>query len=483
MSSFNRRTFISQAAGLGLSLAARRVLAGSVNEQLNVGFIGTGDRASVLLKQFTAIRQVRVAALCDPDGKRLHDAARKYREAAKYADLRRLLDDSQIDAVVIATCNHWHALAAIWACQAGKDVYVEKPLSHNHWEGMQVVRTARKEDRIVQVGTQQRSDPLQTELKSFLHGEQALGPIKYVQVCRFGQRAAIGHRKTPLKPPPSVNYNLWLGPASDQPIYRDKLHYDWHWDWNTGNGEMGNWGVHVLDDALNVALRDAAPFPRRVAAAGGRVLWNDAGQTPNVSFVFYDSGVVPVLYAMSNLPKKMGGSGELEYKGVTSGYVVHCEGGYYAGGRGGGAAYDRDGKPMRRFKGDSGAKHARNFIDAIESRDRTRLNAEVQLGHQATAWCNLANIAIQASNLSETSNYKHEAAEAIDRAFVPWGALVDVIEKHLTSNQVDPATGITLSPLLKFDPQTEQFIGEAAASANRFLRRQYRPQFEVRPVA
>ena len=233
----------------------------SSNEKLNLGFIGTGGRGNELLKQFSALSDVRIAALCDPDQEHLENTAKKHRKAAKYADLRKLLDDPNVDAVVIATCNHWHALAAIWACKAGKDVYVEKPLTHNHWEGQQLVRVARKLDRIVQIGTQQRSDPLQEKVKDFLHAKQALGAIQCVQVCRFGQRKSIGHRSTPLKPPASLDYNLWLGPAKDEPIYRDKLHYDWHWSWNTGNGEMGNWGVHVLDDAVNVVFRDRVPFP------------------------------------------------------------------------------------------------------------------------------------------------------------------------------------------------------------------------------
>src|SRR5262249_46416782 len=190
------------------------------------------------------------------DQELLDKAAGDIPGAKKYTDLRKLFDDKDVDAVVIATCNHWHVLAAIWALEAGKHVYVEKPLAHNHWEGQQLVKAARKYDRIVQVGTQQRSDPMQAELKEYLHNEKALGDINYVEVCRYGRREPIGKRSTPLPIPASVDYNLWLGPAADVPIYRDKFHYDWHWDWNTGNGEQGNWGVHVLDDVVNVVLLD-----------------------------------------------------------------------------------------------------------------------------------------------------------------------------------------------------------------------------------
>jgi hypothetical protein len=484
MTSIHRRTFLFQSsAAIGLAMAARPLRAKSTNEKLNLGFIGTGGRGNDLLKQFSALSDVRIAALCDPDEEHLESTAKKYWKAAKYADLRKLLDDPNIDAVVIATCNHWHALAAIWACKAGKDVYVEKPLTHNHWEGQQLVRVARKLDRIVQIGTQQRSDPLQEKVKDFLHTKQALGAIQCVQVCRFGQRKPIGHRSTPLKPPSSLDYNLWLGPAKDKPIYRDKLHYDWHWSWNTGNGEMGNWGVHVLDDAVNVVLRDRVPFPRRVAAAGGRVLWNDAGQTPNVSFVYYDTGTIPLLYAMSNLPDKTGGSGDLEYKGVKSGYVVQCEGGHYAGQRGGGAAYDSEGKLITRFKGDSGAKHPRNFVDSVFAHDRSRLNAEVQIGHQSTSWCNLANVAIEAAGASSPIEYRRDDAESIARDFAPWKSLIDMIEQHLSTNSVDIKAGFCLSPMFQFDAKQEQFVGPDSQRANQFLRREYRSQFEVPTIA
>ena len=254
-----------------------------------------------------------------------------------------------LDAVVIATCNHWHALAAIWACQAGKDVYVEKPLSHNHWEGQQVVRRrAIRSHRPARHAAAKRSFAGRTEGFS---ARQARRSAKS-STCRFAGSASASRSasETPLSLPKTVDYDLWLGPAQDEPIYRDKLHYDWHWDWNTGNGELGNWGVHVLDDALNVVLRDRVPFPKRIAAAGGRVVWNDAGQTPNVCFVYYDTGSIPVIFGLSNLTDKRERPA-CEFNGVGSGYVVHCEGGYYAGGRGGGTAHDHDGKIIRNIPG------------------------------------------------------------------------------------------------------------------------------------
>jgi predicted dehydrogenase len=414
------------------------------------------------------------------DQQLLDKAAEGHPRANKYTDLRKLLEDKDVDAVAIATCNHWHVLAAIWACQAGKDVYVEKPLGHNHWEGQQLVKAARKHDRIVQVGTQQRSDDLQSELKEYLHKDKPLGEIKYVEVCRYGKREPIGKRSQPLAIPSSVDYNLWVGPAEDLPIYRDKLHYDWHWDWNTGNGEQGNWGVHVLDDAVNVVLQDKVPFPKRVLAAGGRMLWNDAGQTPNVTFVSYDTGSIPVIFGLSNLPARAGDKDALNFKGVGSGYVIQCEGGYYAGGRGGGAARDNSGQEIKRFRGDSGARHARNFVTAVLDRDRSKLNCEVQIGHQATAWCNLANVACRMGK-----PYTRESAEALNQKLPAWDELVEQFNKHLADNGVDLANSeFKVSPVLEFDAATEQFTGPSAAAANQFLRREYhRPEFAVPAIS
>jgi hypothetical protein len=490
----NRRRFLQHSAALGASaVLARPLFARSINEKLNIGFVGLGGRSKDLLPQFAALTDARIAALCDVDEARLHKAAQSHSGAKKYTDLRKLLDDRDIDAVVLAICNHWHVLAAIWACERGKDVYVEKPLAHNHWEGQQLVAAARKYDRIVQVGTQQRSDPMQAEIKQFLHDDKKLGEIQYVQVCRFGTRKTIGKRTSPLRPPKSVNYDLWLGPARDQPMYRNEFHYDWHWEWNTGNGELGNWGVHVLDDAVNVALLDRVPFPKRIAAAGGRFVWNDAGETPNVVFACYDTGSVPLLFGLSNLsdgpekkpaprPKKADGKksneekNALKIEGMSTGYIVHCEGGYYAGGRGHGAAYDSKGKEITPFKGNSGqGSHVRNFVDAVKARDRKRLNAEVQIGHQSTAWCNLADVALRSG-----THYSHDRAVAVRDTFEPWDKLIEAIEKHLARNKVDiKAAKFQLSPMLEFDAATQQFTGEGAQNANRFLRREYRQKYEV----
>ncbi len=201
-------------------------------------------RAGEHLQTFGKMNGVKIAALCDPDAKRVASKKKEHSDAKTFTDLRKLIDDKEIDAVVVATSNHWHCLASIWAMQAGKDVYVEKPLSHSQWEGEQTVAAARKYNRICQVGTQQRSDPMQAEIKKFLHEEKALGKLLTCRVNRYGVRASVGKTEKPLQIDPAIDYDLWLGPAQDLPIFRKEFHYDWHWNFNTGSGEMGNWGVH-----------------------------------------------------------------------------------------------------------------------------------------------------------------------------------------------------------------------------------------------
>jgi hypothetical protein len=483
--SLNRRQFVRSTAalGAGLSLGTASSLFGAANDEIGVGVIGAGGRAGELASAYSGRKGARLVAFADPDESRAAALSSKY-SAKPYTDLRKLLEDPAVDVVVVATCNHWHCLAALWALEAGKDVYVEKPLSHSQWEGRQVVNAARKYNKIVQIGTQQRSDPMQAELKKFLHEDKALGDIHYAQANRLGARASIGKRTTPLPIPAEVNYDLWLGPAQDRPILRDKLHYDCHWDWNTGSGEMGNWGVHVLDDVRNVAYRDSVRTPRRIMSVGGRVAWNDAGETPNVHYVYFDTGAFPCLIALSNLPAGTDGKGSWTTKagrpvpGPGSGYVVACEGGYLLGARQQAKAYDKDGKEIRAFKGgDIVPLHVQNFLDCVRSRDRAKLNAEVEVGHDSTGWCNLANVASRAVS----AEYAPATARQPLGDLPVWGALLDEMQEQLAKHNV-PVTELKLSAMLTHDPSTERFTGEQADLANQFLKREYRAGYEVREV-
>jgi predicted dehydrogenase len=473
----SRRTFLIRAAAGTSALAPPTRRALGANDAINLGFIGVGDRGAFSAKWFGEIPGVRVAAVCDADEQRMAAAREQFPQARAIRDLRRLIEDKGIDAVVISTCNHWHALAAIWACQAGKDVYVEKPLAQTVWEGRRIVEAARKYGRIVQGGTQQRSCPAQPRIRELIRSGK-LGRMLWIRGNRYGLREGIGRLSAPLVPPASVDYDLWLGPARDVPIYRKQFHYDWHWTWNTGSGELGNWGVHVLDDIRNM-LFDQCTLPRRVLAGGARLAWDDAGETPNVHFVYYDTGIVPVIFALSNLPSKAGVKAEPHDRGIRSGFVIQFENGYYAGGRGGGWSYSLDGRRLEQFEGDGGEAHARNFIEALRKRDPGVLNAPVEETHHSSSWAHLANIAYRLG-----AGYERGRAMEIARDFTPWAETLDGFRAHLEANGVDPATtDFRLSGVLEIDPANETFTGPSAtAQALALLSREYRDPYVVPAV-
>jgi hypothetical protein len=360
--------------------------------------------------------------------------------------------------------------------QAGKDVYVEKPLSHSQWEGRQTVAAARKYGKVCQVGTQQRSDPMQAEIKKFLHEDKALGEIQSARVNRYGVRAPIGKRSTPLEIPSSVDYDVWLGPAQDQPIYRDKLHYDWHWDFNTGSGEMGNWGVHVLDDLRNNVFRDSVSLPKRICGGGGRVVWDDAGNTPNLHFVFFDTGSIPVVIGLTNITASPASKKSPSHPGPSSGYIAYCEGGRFEGQRGRAAAFDTEGRVVKEFRGSGGnGAHQQNFIDAVRQSDPSILNTDVQIGNDSTGWCNLANIAFRAGGA-----FSRAGVDAVPDSSGKWGELVSEMGQLLAAHgeRIDGGE-VKLSAMLTVDTDSGQFVGDYAETANQFLKREYRAPYVV----
>lgn len=476
--STTRRFFLGSTLATGALAATRSasvIAAANGNSKVNLGFISCGGRAGGLMGQFSKVDGVQITGLCDPDADRVGKASGRFPKAKTWNDLRQLIADPNIDAVVVATCNHWHCLAAIWAMEAGKHVYVEKPLSHSQWEGLQTVAAAEKYKRVCQIGTQQRSDPMQADIKKFLHEEKALGEIQLVRVNRYGKRGPIGRRDTPLEvDKDKVAYDLWLGPAADRPIFRKNLHYDWHWDWNTGSGEMGNWGVHVLDDVRNNVFQDKVALPKQVMAGGGRVAWDDAGDTPNVHFAYFDTGMAPVVIGLSNLPSEVGGSKTPKHPGPNSGYVVYCEGGRLEGQRGNGRAFDKEGKEIKKFGSTSGdVRHQQNFIQAVRDEDPTQLNANVKVGHDSTGWCNVANVAFQTGGA-----FSRDAAKQIDNEL--WTGVVADMDEHLKVHGLSlDHESIKLSPMLEMDPESEVFIGEHKDLGNKFLKRTYRKGYEV----
>ncbi|MEM8946826.1 MAG: Gfo/Idh/MocA family oxidoreductase [Planctomycetota bacterium] len=450
-------------------------MASSANEQVNLGIVGCGWRGGQLAEYFEKTPGLKIAGLCDVDEQLSGEIGKKYPRAAKWTDMRRMFDSPDIDAVAIATCNHWHCLASIWAMEAGKHVYVEKPLGHTEWEGRQVVLAQQRYDRICQVGTQQRSDPLQAEIKQYLYEDQALGEIESVRINRFGVREPIGRRDQPLVMPSSVDYDLWLGPAQDQPIYRDKLHYDWHWDWNTGSGEMGNWGVHIIDDVRNNVFRDSVTAPKSIVAAGTRAGWDDAGNTPNVHLAILDADGVPVVVTLSNLPIK---DTKVQFSGPNSGYVVFCSEGQLHGQRGSAIAVDSTGKRIKKFQGNNGnVHHQRNFVEAIREHKQEMLMAPARVGNDSTTWCNLINIATRLPNSSSSAD-----DAALDTQFGKFSGreLLQQFEDLVaTTGGESGEKQFHLGPRLSYDPVARQFGGNLATEANSLLRRADRERFEV----
>lgn len=426
------------------------------NETVRVAILGLRGRGNDLHAEFRKVPGVTVAALCDVDpavlDQRLTEAKKHGESPVAYADPRRVFDDAGIDAVVVATPNHTHALLAVLALQAGKHVYVEKPVAHDLEEGRRLVAAARHHRGIVQAGTQNRSEEGLIAAYAALHAGE-LGKIRSIHGICYRDRAGIGKRSAPLSPPPGLDYDLWLGPAQDVPILRDSFHYDWHWSFNTGNGDVGNQGPHELD-MICWALRDPG-LPQFAFSVGGRLGWNDAGDTPNVqACCFRFAGGIPVGFEVRNLvPKPRTG-----YHGLDStGVVVTTDRGELRAQRGGAVFVDPDGKQLHAWKGPARISHAANFIEAVRQGDRASLRSEVELGHHAAAMAHLANASFRlgrAGSLEEARKASADLAEfggQLDR-------MADTLARCAVADprvsigarlEVDPATGMCTDPAAK----------------------------------
>jgi predicted dehydrogenase len=434
--------------------------------------VGLRSQGANHINWFRKIAGVRVVAICDADRSLLEREQKKFAEreekVATYVDYRKLLDDKDIDAVITATPNHWHALVTVWACQAGKDVYVEKPVSHNLWEGRRMVEAARKYNRIVQCGMQRRSDTgLQEAIEYVNQGN--LGRIKLVRGLVYVRRDSIGKVDGPQPVPEAVDYNLWCGPAPMTPLQRKNLHYDWHWTWPTGDGDFGNNGIHFIDICRWVIGRQE--LPRRVISLGGRFGYLDDGETPNTQIVYHDYQPAPILFEVRGLPRAKGDSAMDNYLGLRIGVVIHCENGYVAGGW----AYDKDGKRIKQFRMTEGAGHHQNFIDAVRSRKVGDLKADVLEGHLSAALCHMGNISHRLG--------KEASREEILAGFQgnpDLGEAFERCQEHLLLNGVDvQQTPRIVGPWLTLDPQTERFTGALADEANKLARGAYRAPFVV----
>ncbi|MBN1362819.1 MAG: Gfo/Idh/MocA family oxidoreductase [Sedimentisphaerales bacterium] len=483
MGQITRRRFLKSSliatAGAYAGLASRGSLraAESSAAEVRLAVLGVGGRGSGHMREFQDLPGVTVVAVCDPDQRRVDqnvaDYKRRYEKSVDgYTDLRRVLDRDDVDAVSIASPNHWHSLMTVWACQAGKHVYCEKPVSHSIWEGRKMVEAARKYNRIVEAGTQQRSCPAVIEAAKDVQAER-WGKVRWVHCSRLNSREPIGKVTEPQPVPASVDYNLWAGPAPMTPVMRKSFHYDWHWQWNWGDGEMANWGVHYLDDLRHILGWD--DLPTKVVSAGNRFAWDDNGQTPNMHFALFEHGDVKVVVDIRNLPdpQRRGGREGAVYLGRRDGNYIQCENATVRISRGGGGAYDENGQRVHQYRGDSGAGHTQNFIDAVRSGRREDLNADIEVGHLSTAMAHQANAAWRAGAEASVD----EVRESIKSHEDALNTLGDMLEQ-LEGNSVDLAkTPFVLGPQLTYDCRQEQFVGPNAEKGNKYLKYTYREGF------
>ena len=385
------------------------------------------DGGHQLIPRLLEVPGVKIVALCDVESTFLEREAKLFKDrgedVATHRDIRKVLDDKTIDAVVIALPNHWHALATVWACQAGKDVYIEKPFSHDIWEGRQMVAAARKYERIVQVGTQNRSSTFLSRTFEYLRGGE-LGPIRFAHALVYRSRDGIGKVSAPTPVPATVDYDLWCGPIASDPLMRKQLHYEWHWFWDTGNGEMGNNGVHVID-LCRWALGQNQP-PARAISIGGRFAFDDCGETANTHITLLDYQPAPILCEIRNVSASKNPDAMGRFRNQNHGLIIDCENGYFAGDATGGAIFDKQDKKIKDIADDGSSKtlettHLANFMAAVRGRKSGDLAAEAAVGHASAACCHMANVSHRLGKQSppdqihEKIQSNHELSEAFDR--------------------------------------------------------------------
>jgi predicted dehydrogenase len=410
----NRRHFLVAAS------SAAQAWAGA-NDRVRVAIVGVGSRGTAHIGEILSVANVEIGAVVDVDGRRTETAAgtilRKTGKQPRIeTDMRRVFDDKNIDAVTVATPNHWHTLTGIWAMQAGKDVYVEKPVSHNIWEGGKLVETARKYNRVAAGGTQRRWWGRFRKAVELIHNGE-IGDVYQANFTFPGNREPIGF-KEPKEPPAWLNWDLWVGPAPMQPYHENLVHYNWHWFWDFGNGELGNNGIHLLD-VIRWAMRKKLPV--RVQSTGGRFGPKDQGQTPNaqnITWVYEDGAMI--VGQLRGLPTAEPMS--WDFFGTKGHLHINADGRFRV-------IIGRNKTPEPEVEYPANLNHFENFADAIRNRNPKLLHAEIEETYLSTALCHLGNIAYRVGRD------------------------------------------------LRFDPARMQFVGDS--EANKLLTRDYRKPYEV----
>jgi predicted dehydrogenase len=430
MTGIRRRTFFQMAAAATAAAVAPRARAAGPNDTIRAAVLGLNGRGTTHIGGFMGTPGVEVAVLCDPDevvlAKRAEEFEKKYgKKVETETDLRKVFDRKDVDVVGVATPNHWHSLATIWACQAGKDVYVEKPGSHNIFEGRKMVEAAKKYGRIVQHGVQLRSSEAVREAVDHLRNG-TIGKVYMARGLVFRNRPSIGNAKDPDTAPATLNWDVWQGPAQERAFSKRIVHYNWHWHWAYGNGDVGNQGVHETDLCM-WGLGVDRTLPTDIVAMGGKFLFDDDKETPELlssSYMFPDTNQMIEFEVRPWRTNDEAGAGVGNIFYGSEGYLVVR--GYnqyetFLGEKREPGPKNKDGDPV--------GKHFANFIEAVRSREPEILHGPVETAHTSSALAHLGNIAYR------------------------------------------------LKRQLKFDPKTEKFVGDAEADA--MLTREYRAPYVV----
>jgi predicted dehydrogenase len=392
MEPISRRKFIrnSGSAVLAGQLIGTSHLWAGANDRVRVATVGCHGRGKTHIAGFEELDNVEMVAICDIDELVLKDTQNKFkdkygRELKTYVDLRELYENKDVDVISIATPNHWHSLAAIWACKAGKDVYVEKPGTHNIFEGRKLIEAAKKYDRIVQHGVQLRSSAAIQEAVELLR-DGIIGNVYMARGLCFRWRPSIGHKPPKAEAPEHVDYNLWLGPAQKRPFSENLVHYNWHWHWDFGNGDVGNQGVHETDMCL-WGLGLDHKFPSKVTSMGGKFLWDDDKETPEVLSSVYKYEDDNKLVQFEVRPWCTN-----DEMGATVGNIFYGEGGILV--IKGYETYEvyegRDNTKTKERR--AGGNHFANFIDAVRAHDTSIQNGPVETAHYSSGIAHLGNI-------------------------------------------------------------------------------------------
>lgn len=408
MSKSDRRSFLKSstvqcvAAGAALVSPAISAERAPASERIQVGFVGVGGRAGSLLTMFSQQKDVDIVAISDVDSRRLSGAAIKLEQGTAkrpkiFDDFRRVIDDASVDALVVGTPDHWHAIPSIMACQAEKDVYVEKPDGHNMLEGQRMVQAMRKHQRIVQLGTQARTTPMFDAAMEFIRTGK-LGTVLFAKAWESTRQGAIGH-PSDGEPPAGVNYDMWLGPAPKRPFNVRRFHGSWRWFFDYGTGDLGNDGVHRIDTArraLSTAVeaetgKAMSALPRKISAIGGKWYFDDAQEWPDTLQIVYE-------YSVDNeagriLTYEMKIWTPYPYMGEAEGSVLFGDEGYLVIGNTRWRAFTPAGEVIAEGRGNnSGTEHIRNFLDCVKSRQPPNADLET-VGHPSSVMCHAGNVA------------------------------------------------------------------------------------------